>query len=66
MNNWLMRHKWDIPLAIVFLASLTIVLQVQSEGTSWHLLTIPPYLILASILRSIKKKQIIQESRGRA
>lgn len=66
MKNWLVRHKWDIPLAIVFLVSLTIILQVQLEGTSWHLLTIPPYLILASILRSIRKKQNIQESRGRA
>ncbi|WP_391560454.1 hypothetical protein [Robertmurraya sp.] len=38
MKNWLVRHKWDIPLAIVFLVSLTIILQVQLEGTSWYLL----------------------------
>ncbi|WP_066051163.1 hypothetical protein [Robertmurraya korlensis] len=66
MKNWLVRHKWDIPLAIVFLGSVTFILQVQPEGTSWHLLTIPPYWVLASILRNKRKQRIMEESRSRA
>jgi hypothetical protein len=66
MKNWFVLHKWDIPLAIVFLLSATMIIQVQPEGTSWHMLTLPPYWILASILRSKRKKWMKKESRGRA
>lgn len=65
MKNWIVLHKWDIPLALVFFVSATIIIQVQPEGTSWHMLTLPPYLLLASILRSKRKKRIKVERRSR-